>query len=177
MDGEARLLSAVARGDEDAFLELYDGLAPALLAFALRQLSVKEDAEEVVQDTFVRLVRTADRFDPRLGSVKSLAYTIARNLIRSRWRAEGARPKSTAYDLGSDPLAPGHDPRSEQDARVMANTALATLDPLDRALVEAAFLSGHSHGELAADFGMPLGTVKSRLRRALLRLRARWRER
>lgn len=176
MDAEARALAAVAEGDETALLELYDALAPSLMALATQLTGGKEDAEEVVQDTFVRLCRHAERFDPRLGSVRAWAYTIARNLARSRWRAAGARPDVIDHDLGArSGTWAATDPREAQEARVMTNQALAALEPLDRALVEAAFLSGYSHGELASSFDLPLGTVKSRLRRALLRLRERWR--
>jgi RNA polymerase sigma-70 factor, ECF subfamily len=174
MDAEARLLTDVGRGDESALLALYDSLAPALMAFALHMTRSREDAEEVVQDTFVRLCEGASRFDPRLGSVRALAYTIARNLIRSRWRAASARPDVVDHDLSGASSWGATDPRPVQEARVLTRDALATLEPLDRALLEAAFLAGHSHGEVAERFDMPLGSVKSRLRRALLRLRDRW---
>jgi len=173
MDPASRALTGVARGDEDAFRELYDLLAPKIMAFALHLLRAREDAEEVVQDTFVQLCRHAHRFDPRLGEAAPYAYAVARNLIRSRWRARGARPDVVDLDpdLGMADTVPED---RHRDDRIMAAQALAALDPLDRALVDAAFFSGLSHVEVASRFGMPLGTVKSRLRRALARLKERW---
>lgn len=174
MDAEGEALRRVAAGDPHALPDLYDALAPALMALALRLTGRREDAEEVVQDVFVRLCREAPRFDPRLGSVRALAYTMARNLVHSRGRATGARPR--AVDVDPDGPAGAVDPRDQQEAGAMVRHALGHLEALDRALVEGAYLEGRSHPELAVRHAMPLGSVKSRLRRALLRLRARWEE-
>jgi RNA polymerase sigma-70 factor, ECF subfamily len=174
MDPASRALAGVARGDEGAFDDLYDLLAPKLMAFALHLTRNREDAEEVVQDTFVLLCRHAGRFDPRLGEAGPYAYAITRNLVRSRWRAEGSRPNVVDLDLEPASTFVATDPLPARDDRIMVSHALAALDPLDRALVDAAFLAGLSHVEVARRFGMPLGTVKSRLRRALMRLRQRW---
>ena len=171
MDDEAGALRRIAAGDADALAPLYDALAPALLALAVRLCGRREDAEEVVQDVFVRLVRTADRFDPRLGSVRAWAYTMVRNAVASRGRRSAARPVSV--DLDPDGAVGAVDPRSAQDDRLMVGEALAALDPLDRALVSEAYLEGRSHADLAARHALPLGTVKSRIRRALRRLRDR----
>lgn len=172
MDDEARALRRIAAGDADALPLLYDTLAPALMALAVRVCGRKEDAEEVVQDVFVRLVEGADRFDPRLGSVRALAYTMVRHLAISRGRRAAARP--VAMDVDPDGPATATDPRAEQEDRLMVREALAALDPVDRMLVTEAYLEGRSHAELADRHALPLGTVKSRIRRALLRLRARW---
>lgn len=171
MDDEARALLRIAAGDDGALEPLYDALAPALLGLAVRLCGRREDAEEVVQDVFVRLVRAADRFDPRLGSVRALAYTMVRNEVVSRHRRSAARPVS--LDLDPDGAAGAIDPRGAQDARVLVYGALAGLDPLDRMLISEAYLEGRSHADLAARHALPLGTVKSRIRRALQRLRVR----
>lgn len=171
MDDEARALRRIADGDTDALAPLYDALAPALMALALRLCGGREDAEEVVQDVFVRLVQTADRFDPRLGSVRALAYTMVRNLVASRGRRAAARPVSV--ELDPDGPAGATDPRAAQEDRLLVSGALAALEPLDRTLVSEAYLEGRSHAELAERHDLPLGTVKSRIRRALQRLRPR----
>jgi len=171
MDDEARALRRIADGDTDALAPLYDALAPALMALALRLCGGREDAEEVVQDVFVRLVQTADRFDPRLGSVRALAYTMVRNLITSRGRRAAARPVSV--ELDPDGPTGATDPRAAQEDRLLVSGALAALEPLDRTLVSEAYLEGRSHAELAERHDLPLGTVKSRIRRALQRLRPR----
>ena len=171
MDDEALALRRIAAGDADALAPLYDALAPALMALAVRLCGGREDAEEVVQDVFVRLVKTADRFDPRLGSVRALAYTMLRNLVASRGRRAAARP--VTVDLDPDGASGARDPRRAQENRLMVGDALAALEPLDRTLVREAYLEGRSHTELADRHGLPLGTVKSRIRRAVRRLRRR----
>ena len=172
MDAEAAALRRLSSGDPDALTLLYDALAPALMALALRLTGRREDAEEVVQDVFVRLCREAGRFDPRLGSVRAWSYTMARNLATSRGRAASARPVTA--DLDPDGPTGAVDPTDRRDAAVMVRQAMSRLAPLDRLLVEGAFLEGRSHTELADRHALPLGTVKSRLRRALARLRTRW---
>jgi len=172
MDTEADALRRLSTGDPLALAQLYDALAPSLLAFALRLTGRREDAEEVVQDVFVRLCRDSGRFDPRLGSVRAWAYTMARNLATSRGRALAARP--LVADIDPDGPVGGLDPTDHRDATVMVREAMAHLAPLDRLLVEGAYLDGWSHSELADRHALPLGTVKSRLRRALARLRTRW---
>ena len=171
MHDEAHALRRVADGDADALAPLYDALAPALLALARRLCGAEEDAEEVVQDVFVRLVQTADRYDPRLGSVRALAYTMVRNAVASRGRRTAARPMSVEVD--PDGAAGATNPWPAQERRILVNDALATLDALDRTLVSEAYLEGRSHAELAERHALPLGTVKSRIRRALQRLRVR----
>lgn len=172
MDAEAAALQRLGNGDREALPLLYDALAPSLLALALRLTGRREDAEEVVQDVFVRLCREAHRFDPRLGSVRAWAYTMARNLAASRGRAAAVRPVTA--ELDPDGPSGADDPTGARDAAVMVRDALTALAPLDRLLVEGAFLEGRSHSELADRHALPLGTVKSRLRRALARLRIRW---
>jgi len=171
MDDEAVALRRVAAGDPDALAPLYDALAPSLMALAMRLCGGREDAEEVVQDVFVRLVQGAGRYDPRRGSVRALAYTMVRNLIASRGRRAAVRPAT--IELDPDGATGATDPWPNQEARVLVRDALAALDPLDRTLVGEAYLEGRSHAELAERHALPLGTVKSRIRRALQRLRTR----
>lgn len=170
MDDEALALRRVAAGDAEALAPLYDALAPALLALA-RRLCGAEDAEEVVQDVFVRLVESADRYDARIGSVRALAYTMVRNAVASRGRRAAARPGTV--DLDPEGAVGAADPWPAQERRILVADALGALDPLDRTLVSEAYLEGRSHTELAARHALPLGTVKSRIRRALQRLRGR----
>jgi RNA polymerase sigma-70 factor (ECF subfamily) len=172
MDDEAVALRRIADGDPEALAPLYDALSPSLMALARRLCGGREDAEEVVQDVFVRLVQSAGGYDPRLGSVRALAYTMARNLIASRGRRAAARPNP--IELDPEGATGAIDPRLAQEARVLVSDALTALDPLDRMLVGEAYLEGRSHAELSVRHALPLGTVKSRIRRALQRLRRRW---
>lgn len=161
-------------GDQGTLHELYTRLSGSVHALALNLLHSREEAEEVVQDTFLKVYRNAHTFDPARGSARAFVYTVARNDCLSRLRARQARPKRDAdWDL--------HDPERQPTVAtadpvlsLQTEQALAQLEPLDRDLLKASFYEGYSHGELVARFDLPLGTVKSRVRRALLTLRAYW---
>lgn len=177
-DAEAELLARLRRGDEPggggALRDLYDRLSGNVYALSLNLLGSREEAEEVLQDTFLKVYRSAHTFDPARGSARAFVYTVARNDCLSRLRARRSRPERDAewdlHDPERQPAAPGNDPMLS----VQTEQALAQLEPLDRDLLKASFYAGYSHGELVERFDLPLGTVKSRVRRALLALRAYW---
>lgn len=167
-------MARLRNGDEQALAELYTCLAPQVYALVLRMLESREEAEEVLQDTFLRLHRKIDTYDLELGSPRAFAYTIARNEALSRLRARTARPVPALEQDVHDPAtvlagSEAPDPLTHMEV----NHALATLDPKDRKLLQLVFFQGYSHTEVAKLVGLPLGTAKSRLRRALLQLRDR----
>lgn len=166
---DATLALSLARGDEGALRELYERHGGLVLALATRMLGSREEGEEVLHDTFLRLWRNAARFDPDLASVRTYLYAVARNLSLSRLRARKARPMRADLDehLAAYQVALSVDP--DPVPPLMAKRAL---DDAERLLVEEAFFGGWSHAELAERHGLPLGTVKSRLRRALAKMRA-----
>lgn len=166
MDTASELMLRVAEGDESALGRLYERLGGNVFALALHMLGNREDAEEVLQDSFVNLYRSARRFDPALGSVRAYAYTIARNQARMRLRNRRSRLSTEPLD-DREPSAPPADKASA----IALNGALARLEHDEVRLLEAAFFDGFSHIELAERTGLPLGTLKSRIRRALLKLR------
>lgn len=173
MDPEAELIVRMQRGDEAALKNLYDLLSSNVFALARQMLGGAEDAEEVVQDTFVKVYENADRFDPGKGSARAWTYTIARNACRMRLRARGSRPrKADAVDL-HEPGAPFEAPPGGAGhvERLTVQAALARLEHDEAALLTASFFDGYSHREIADRLDAPLGTVKSRIRRALLKLR------
>lgn len=171
MDAEAVLLERLQRGDEEALAELYERLSRNVYALALQLLRSREEAEEVLQDTFLKLYRNPHGFQSDRGSARAFVYTVARNACLSRLRAKRARPlQAEEVDI--------HDPDANFAATPLklglsaeVQQALAQLEPLDRQLLDETFFSGYSHGEVAARLELPLGTVKSRVRRALLSLR------
>lgn len=171
---EVALLVRLSQRDQAALHELYTRLSGNVYALALGLLHSPEEAEEVLQDTFLKLYQNARSFDPERGSARAFVYTVARNACLSRLRARRARPQKAAeldlHDPEWQPAAAHTDPV----LNVQTEQALARLEPLDRDLLRASFYGGYSHGELAEKFALPLGTVKSRLRRALLNLRAYW---
>lgn len=173
-DAEAILLTRLQHADQQALRELYTRLASNVYALAINLLQSHEEAEEVLQDTFFKIFQNARSFDPDRGSPRAFIYTVARNDCLSRLRAKRSRPaKDSGWDL--------HDPERQPAAvqadpilSVQAEQALAQLEPLDRDLLHDSFYGGYSHSELAERFELPLGTVKSRVRRALLTLKGYW---
>lgn len=172
MDTEAQLIFALQLGDEAALAKLYHLLADTIYALALQLLKSHEDAEEVLQDTFIKLHQHAERFNPEFGSARAYIYTIARNEARMRLRARQSRPlKLAELDL-HDTNSPFEAEQTDHDLRITVLKALEHLTAEDKQLVEASFFAGFSHAELSEQTGLALGTLKSRLRRALLKLRA-----
>lgn len=167
---EAELLERVATGDERALEELHFVLAPKVFALAMRMLRVREEAEEVLQDTFVRVFRDSTRRAAGAEHPRAFVFTIARNLCLSRLRARSLRPVIAA-DLEFEEVGSGNAVTTDPVDRVVVRAALARLEVDERGLLEAAFFDGWSHLELAERTGLPLGTVKAKLRRALLKLR------
>jgi len=160
------------RGQENALEELYRRYSPQVYALLLRMLSSREEAEEILQDTFVQLYRKASQYSPERGGVTAFLFTIARNLALSRLRNRKARPqKVEGQDIHDPDQELGFWREDDPEARVVLQKALAQLEAGDRLLLEDAFYAGFSHAELAERHRMPLGTVKTRIRRAILKLR------
>lgn len=165
-------LAGVVDQDQTALGTLYDAMVEQVYGLALRILKQPTSAEEVVQDTFWQVWRQAPRFDPERGTVKAWVLTIARSraldLLR-QWDSDltDLEPEEWAAIEGPGGQAPiDLLAATQQGHRVHA--ALAALDPVPRQLVSLAFLRGLSHEDIALCSGLPLGTVKSHIRRALL---------
>lgn len=169
---DAELVGGVAQGDEDALRALFERHGGAVAALAHRMLGDRQEAEEILQDTFLRLHRHAGDFDGGRAALRTYLYAIARNLCLSRLRARSSRPVKAA-DRDPHDVAFQSAVGSQDDPlpAIVVRSALARLADEDRELLEAAFFEGYSHSELAERSALPLGTVKSRLRRALLKLR------
>jgi RNA polymerase sigma-70 factor, ECF subfamily len=174
VNGEAELLERIATGDERALEELHFALAPKVFALALRMLRVKEEAEEVLQDTFVHVFRDTARRGAGALHPRAFVFTITRNLCLSRLRARNARPiiapDLEVEDFGAVSAAAVVEP-SDGVNRVVVRAALARLAVDERTLLEEMYFDGWTHSELSERTGLPLGTVKAKLRRALLKLR------
>ncbi len=178
MNDEALLQDLIARivdQDQSALDQLYDGLVGQVYGLALRILSRTPLAEEVVQDTFWQVWRQAPRFDADRGSVKTWVLTIARSRALDMLRR--IDPKEVELDAETQVLneaAEQHTPQDllsavQQDHRL--HQALVDLDPIPRQLISLAFFRGLSHDEIAGHTGLPLGTVKTHIRKSLTRLR------
>lgn len=172
-DPVAAYMVRVARGDGEAFAELYDELAPTVHGVVLRVLRDPATAEEVTQEVFVELWRIAARFDPEKGSVRGWASTLAHRRAVDRVRSEQARRDRTER-VGR--LEPRHENRVATDVedrfdRQRVRRALDGLTPLQREAVELAYFGGHTYREVAALLEVAEGTAKTRIRDGLIRLR------
>lgn len=159
------LIRQMAAGDEDALLELHRRYARLLYGLGYRMLRQRDDVDICVQDAFMNAWRHAARFDPTRASAKTWLVSIAHHRFLQQLRDR--REACLELEDWDAPTA-GADPTD----RVLADRAVQVLEGEQRALVELAYYRGYSHSELAALTGLPLGTVKSRLRAALDRMRA-----
>ncbi|HSA48514.1 MAG TPA: ECF RNA polymerase sigma factor SigK [Yinghuangia sp.] len=168
------LLCRVAKGDEAAFGELYDALAGPVLATVRKVVRDPAHSEEVVQEVMLELWRTASRFDARRGSAVTWALTMAHRRAvdrvraseasRDRERAAAAREGTVAYDTVAEQV----EVRLEQR---QVRRCLGTLTPVQRESVTLAYYGGLTYREVSERLKLPLGTVKTRLRDGLIRLR------
>jgi RNA polymerase sigma-70 factor (ECF subfamily) len=187
---DTELVSAVTRGDTAALSVLYDRHASVVFRAAFRRLGDRQLAEEVVQDVWLTLWDRGGMFDPRQGTLPGWLCAIARNRatdrMRSAARRPGTLPLSAVFATHEDPdrvLATGTlvasggtsaDPELVVDELALRDTmtaALAGLSTDERTVLELGYYGELSQSEIATRLGIPLGTVKTRTRRALLRLR------
>ncbi len=169
----AGLLLAVGRGDRDALAALYREVAPHLFALAVRITRQASIAEEVVQDVFVAVARKAQSYDPSRGTAMAWLATITRNraldLTTRARRTTALDDARTGRLVDSDPDAFERLAATEAGRRL--RTCLEALPETQRRAIVLAFFDGATHEEVAARLASPLGTVKSWVRRALIRLR------
>jgi RNA polymerase sigma-70 factor (ECF subfamily) len=169
------LMSQVVIGDEQAFAGLYDALAGVVYGTVKRVLRDPAMSEEVTQEVFVELWRTAARFDPARASVSTWAVTIARRRAVDRVRSEQSqrdRIERAGRRRRDDPDATDDSVIASLDAERVGR-ALAELPDDQRVVIEMAFLDGDSHAEIAERLALPLGTVKGRVRGGLKKLGGR----
>jgi RNA polymerase sigma factor (sigma-70 family) len=167
------LVAAIAQSrDREAFARIFDYFAPRLQAYLMRQGSDSALAEEITQDTMVILWRKAALFDPAKSSLATWLYRIARNrridLLR-RDRTTLVEPDDPVFDVVDDVDLEGEMDASQREAAVRA--AMSELPQEQLSLLRLAFFDGLSHSEISEATGLPLGTVKSRIRLAFTRLR------
>lgn len=166
---EAALLARLALRDEAALVALYERAAPAIYACCLRILQDPDDAKDATSQTFWRIWSRAADYDPGQGSALAWVLTIARRLALDQRRSGIRRGRTLARLESQSPEQP--DSSREAAERLAVSTALSRLSPRDRALLESAYFEGLSGSDIAQRDDLPLGTVKSRMRAALRRLR------
>ena len=174
-DRHAQLLRRIAARDKAALSDLYDQTSSAIYSMALRTLGNTHDAEEMVQETFVQIWERAGSFDPARGSALSWALVITRNRCVDWFRTHRRRARML-QDVGEEVRA-----AAAEDKDATADLSTEELDhirsavrglPADqRQAIELAFIGGLTHHEIAEQLKEPLGTVKARIRRGMLKLR------
>ena len=168
------LMARIARGDEPAFAELYDELAPTVYGIVLRVVRDPAQSEEVTQEVFVELWRQAARFDVARGGVRGWAVTIAHRRAVDRVRSEQSRRDRQRRDAAASAGATENPSDAVIDSldRGRARLALTELSDAQRRALELAYFDGLTHVEVAEQLGVPLGTAKTRIRDGLIRLRS-----
>lgn len=168
------LMQRVAAGDEDAVAELYDRFGALVFKVARQLLPTRGDAEDAVQEIFVRLWRTADRYDPRRAKLVTWVMLIGRRHLIDRLRRAAVRPNIAQIEGDATSSAPGDAPDREPlhaERNAMLLDRLTQLPKLQQEVIERAYLHGFTLREVSDQLGAPLGTVKSALSRGLARLR------
>lgn len=175
---DAGLVQRIAQGDRRAMAELYDRFSGPLYGSALHILHDSAEAQDVVHDAFVTLWEKAGSFDATRGSAFSWAVTLVRNRaidrVRMRRRRAELLTASAPSDLGyneTSTAASGSESAVREDEAHAVRAAVATLPKEQQRALELAFFSGLTQEEIARKLSEPLGTVKARIRRGLLKLR------
>ena len=170
------LLTRVGTGDRDAFAVLFQRLAPRVKAYLIGLGATESGADDLAQDAMVTMWRRARSYDPALAKASTWLFVIARNAWIDRLRRENVE---IAYQV-RDPHPEQSQDESPEDSAVRASDrdrmelALASLPEEQQRVVRLSFFEERAHPEIAAHLALPLGTVKSRLRLALNKLRLHW---
>lgn len=168
------LLDRVAEGDQAAFSALYDEVAPRVLGLIRRLLIDHAQSEEVAQEVFLEIWQTASRFDRAKGGASTWILTMAHRRAVDRIRSsQSGRDRDTK--IGIRDFAPQYDNVAESvEIKIeheKVKQAMTRLTELQRQAVSLAYYGGYSHSEVAAMLSVPIGTVKTRLRDGMIRLR------
>jgi RNA polymerase sigma-70 factor (ECF subfamily) len=171
---DPRLIRGFAAGDPDASGDLYDRYASRIYGLGLVMLGNEAAAEDLVQDAFVKLLRTADRYDPARGSLDTWVLLVARSLALDTLRRRVLEARTLEASRPFDDADPEPGPErvvETQDMVERARAAMTGLTDGQRAALELAYFGGKTSAEVAELEGIPLGTAKTRIRSGLLRLR------
>jgi RNA polymerase sigma-70 factor, ECF subfamily len=174
LDNPLALLQQMASGDGEAFRRFYDRYASLVFTFALRLLGSRADAEDLLQEVFLQVWRQAQSYSLERGSPEAWLITMTRSRAIDKLRSMRRRDMS--------PLAPDQPPRLEggtpvdlpsraSEAKLTVQGVLSKLSEAQRIVLELAYFDGLTQSEIAARLGEPLGTVKTRMRAGLERLR------
>jgi RNA polymerase sigma-70 factor (ECF subfamily) len=167
------LLQRIAKGDASAVQECMETYGNLVWSLARRYSESAADAEDATQEIFLDIWKSAGRFDPERGKETTFIATIARRRLIDRVRAAGRRPETEEYDddAATEYAVPAEDAAPAAADVATAQRALAQLKPEQREILMLGIVEGLTHSEIATRIGKPLGTVKTHMRRGLVRLR------
>ena len=167
-DEDEDLARAWAAGDDRVMRRLWDRYGTLVHTFCIRALGDRDQAADCVQETFVSAWRSQERFDPERGHLPAWLLGIARHRVHDSF---ASRARASRVDTALQEPPPAPDELSALVERLLVADALGALAARPRQVLELAFYSGFSQSEIAERLALPLGTVKSDMRRALVRLR------
>jgi RNA polymerase sigma-70 factor, ECF subfamily len=174
LDDPSALLQRIASGDGEAFRRFYDRYASLAFTFAIRLLGSRSDAEDLLQEVFLQVWRQAQSYSPERGSPEAWLITITRSRAIDKLRSTRRRdmrplsPDEPARLEGGTHVAP---PTQASEAKLTVEGVLTKLPEAQRVVLELAYFDGLTQSEIAARLSEPLGTVKTRIRAGLERLR------
>lgn len=176
-DADLSLMQRVAANEPAAVEQLYDRFASLVYRLAFQAMPTRADAEDAVQEIFVRLWRTADRYDPKRAALVTWVMLITRRHLVDRLRRTKARVRAVTLDekqsdpTRADTAASGSMENQERFGELMDR--ISRLPELQRTVVTRAYLGGQTLRQIGEELNTPIGTIKSALSRALVRLRER----
>ena len=181
---DQEMIAQIDRRDQGAFTALYDRLSGPLYSLAFKMLGDASDAQDALQEVFVQIWSRASTYDPEKSSVFSWAVLLTRSRAIDRLRARDRRLRVVVESTAENKVAEATDASTVENAADTANkkdeaahvrSLLNNLPEDQRQAIELAFFGHRTHHEIAAQLGQPLGTVKARIRRGLLKLREQFR--
>ena len=173
--GDEDLISLVEEGDAEAFAALYDRHSRAAYSLAYRMMGERQAAEDLAQDAFIKVWRAAASYRPDRGSVRTWVLSIVHNRGIDQIRSQASRRRTQDKTQASAPRSQPSEAFAEtwrNSQRDQVREALRALPPEQSRILELAYLSDHTHVEISELLNVPLGTVKSRMRLGLQKLRA-----
>jgi RNA polymerase sigma-70 factor (ECF subfamily) len=181
---DQEMIAQIGRRDQGAFSALYDRLSGPLYSLAFKMLGDASEAQDALQEVFLQIWSRAGTYDPEQSSVFSWTVLLTRSRVIDRLRARDRRLRVVVESTAENKVAEATDASTVENAADTANkkdeaahvrSLLNNLPEDQRQAIELAFFGHRTHHEIAAQLGQPLGTVKARIRRGLLKLREQFR--